>query len=58
MGAEKVVDIINARPLAIFEIRSPLTISALQVQLKASSSAGVYLQESSCEDFNSYGSRR
>ncbi len=60
MESEKVVDIINARPLAIFGDSVTTDHISPAGAIKASSSAGVYLQERgvAVEDFNSYGSRR
>ncbi|HEY9844583.1 MAG TPA: aconitate hydratase AcnA, partial [Candidatus Caenarcaniphilales bacterium] len=57
---EKVIDIINARPLAIFGDSVTTDHISPAGAIKASSSAGVYLQERgvAVEDFNSYGSRR
>ncbi len=60
MEPEKVVDIINARPLAIFGDSVTTDHISPAGAIKASSSAGVYLQDRgvAVEDFNSYGSRR
>ena len=57
---DKVVDIIDARPLAIFGDSVTTDHISPAGAIKASSSAGVYLQEHgvAVEDFNSYGSRR
>ncbi len=57
---EKVVDIINARPLAIFGDSVTTDHISPAGAIKPSSSAGVYLQERGVAtlDFNSYGSRR
>ena len=57
---EKVVDIIDARPLAIFGDSVTTDHISPAGAIKKSSSAGVYLQERgvAVEDFNSYGSRR
>ena len=60
MQPEKVVDIIDARPLAIFGDSVTTDHISPAGAIKKSSSAGVYLQERgvAVEDFNSYGSRR
>jgi aconitate hydratase len=57
---DKVVDIIDARPLAIFGDSVTTDHISPAGAIKANSSAGVYLQERgvAVEDFNSYGSRR
>lgn len=57
---DQVVDMINARPLAIFGDSVTTDHISPAGAIKASSSAGMYLQERgvSIEDFNSYGSRR
>ena len=57
---ENVVDIINARPLAIFGDSVTTDHISPAGAIKAQSSAGAYLQEHgvAIEDFNSYGSRR
>ncbi len=57
---EKVVDIIDARPLAIFGDSVTTDHISPAGAIKRNSSAGVYLQERgvAVEDFNSYGSRR
>jgi aconitate hydratase len=60
MSPEKVVDIINARPLAIFGDSVTTDHISPAGAIKPSSSAGAYLKEHgvAVEDFNSYGSRR
>ena len=60
MSPAQVVDIINARPLAIFGDSVTTDHISPAGAIKASSSAGAYLQEHgvAVEDFNSYGSRR
>ncbi len=60
MEPEKVDDIINARPLAIFGDSVTTDHISPAGAIKANSAAGVYLQERgvAVEDFNSYGSRR
>jgi aconitate hydratase len=60
MLPQNVVDIINARTLAIFGDSVTTDHISPAGAIKASSSAGVYLQEHgvAIEDFNSYGSRR
>jgi aconitate hydratase len=60
MEPEKVVEITKARPLAIFGDSVTTDHISPAGAIKASSSAGVYLQERgvAVEDFNSYGSRR
>ena len=57
---DQVVDMINARPLAIFGDSVTTDHISPAGAIKASSSAGAYLQECgvAVEDFNSYGSRR
>ena len=57
---EQVVDIIDARPLAIFGDSVTTDHISPAGAIKGKSSAGVYLQENevAVEDFNSYGSRR
>ncbi len=57
---DQVVDMINARPLAIFGDSVTTDHISPAGAIKASSSAGMYLQERgvAIEDFNSYGSRR
>ena len=60
MSPEKVADIINARPLAIFGDSVTTDHISPAGAIKPSSSAGTYLKEHgvAVEDFNSYGSRR
>jgi aconitate hydratase len=60
MSPQQVVDIINARPLAIFGDSVTTDHISPAGAIKASSSAGAYLQEHgvAIADFNSYGSRR
>jgi len=57
---KKIVDIIEARPLAIFGDSVTTDHISPAGAIKANSSAGVYLQEHGVNplDFNSYGSRR
>jgi len=60
MSPQQVVDIINARPLAIFGDSVTTDHISPAGAIKASSSAGAYLQDHgvAIADFNSYGSRR
>ncbi len=59
-ATERVDDIIDARPLAIFGDSVTTDHISPAGAIKANSSAGAYLQECgvAVEDFNSYGSRR